>query len=248
MRKDDDGVWYLGPEGKEPCIRLDIDKKDRSGALNMVNYFKYCNLDKHMEKGEGTRLMLKAMLLCMKQRYSSLSSIVFNDNSYIPCHGQNAELAARNFLCYGKTWYMELGAVPVEVPIAHMYVAGARRLAAPVDQPKDAFLQTLPRQCDVAPIKALYKAARKNRESWNVLFQRLYALDCSLFAVGSSTIRVWLVLFGIPEPSMILWHFPQDVLDAWGATYKVKQRRVRDSVGGGEWREKVGFKSYPEGR
>jgi len=230
-----DGIWFLGPDGKQPCIRMEIHKKDSIAVLNMVHYFRYCNARPDMEKGEGTRVMLKAMILAMRKRYPSLKDFVFSDTSYIPCDGEDVDLAVRNLLCYGRTWYMELGAMPVFDRLTDLYTNAQRKLARSMDDTFEMFSKTLPGDYKpdyMARLRRLHKACYKI-ESWNTFFERLYAFDCTLFKMRSPFLRIWVVRFDIPEPSNIEWHFPTQVIMSW--PYQVKLARTNAAaITGGE--------------
>jgi hypothetical protein len=232
LRKEDT-VWYLGPTGKKPCVRIDIHKADKVGVIDMINYFQYCNTSQTMLQKDGTRTMIKAFLLYMRKRYPSLREFVFNDNSQIPCKDGEVDLAARNLLLNGQTWYMDMGAVIAGNFLQKACERAKRRVGRRVNLAFDEFSKTrgLSASKHISEIQRLYERCYQ-KESWKTFFKQLYALDCDLFLTGSESLREWLGLFGFPEPRMTHWLFPLELIDEWALTYGIKVERVRGQDGG----------------
>jgi len=245
VRKVDD-IWYLGPEGKHPCVQFQINKKKGKATLNMVNYFRYCNLNKNMERKDGTRLMMQAMILCMHKRYPSLNEFEFSDESYVQCDGNDADLAMRNLLCYGQTWYMEMGAVSKSLVIRLGLEAAKTKLAGKMDMALETFMLSLP-DYDVQKIRPIHTACYK-KDSWNHFFKKLYDLDCHFFLIhNEAAMWNWVYMLGIPDPHKAGWLFPLEVVDSWASTYQIKLKRNHSQEGGGSisWPEKPPvLKSY----
>jgi len=194
-----------------------------------------------MIRKEGTQRMLKAMLLFMRKRHPSIKEVVFSDNSQIPCHGYGGavDLAARNLLIKGQTWYMEIGAVPQDELLGKVYEKAKRRIGRLVNMSFDEFSKTrgLSSSERIEDIRRLYNACHQ-KQSWKELFRQLYDLDCRLFFTGAKPIRTWLAIFGFPEPQIERWIFPLEVIESWGTMYHVKTERSLVTGGGldkGEW-------------
>jgi hypothetical protein len=170
-----DTAWFLGPEGKMPCIRIDIHNTEGVAVIDMINYFSHCNVSQTMAQKGGTQLMLKAMLLCMKKRHPSIGRFVFSDNSQIPCGDKGAvDLAGRNLLLHGRTWYMEMGATPSDDLLMKVYERAARRVGRLVNMSFEDFSKTRGVRSSSAfdDIQRLHEACYQY-ETWKQFFRRL---------------------------------------------------------------------------
>ena len=160
--------------------------------------------------------MLQAVVLYMRQRYGL--DVHFSDTSCYRCE----EVGARGLLCYGRTWYMEKGAVPCSKLFGGWYAGVAKTLAGVVDMPWEKLrmcFEGASEECattqDNANLRKLYEGCYK-KETWNTFFKRLHAMDKSVFYWHSQVLRGIMVLLRVPEPSATHWHFPREVVERWG--------------------------------
>ena len=86
-----------------PCLAVDIDKSDNVAVLNQFLYDSKCTTDGKMQRGQGTREMMKFAFDLMR-KYGA-TKVQLTDMSYFYCNGMKVNLSVYNLFKYGKTWY-----------------------------------------------------------------------------------------------------------------------------------------------
>jgi len=117
--KDQRGIYqqytvYVGGT-KKGCVEITgstepIDEMykriiDHTKAyISHVTYAKTCSLEKELEKGLGTRIMLKLALSFVKKHFN-VAEFCLQDASNFACNNRWISLAHYSIALYGKTWY-----------------------------------------------------------------------------------------------------------------------------------------------
>lgn len=76
------------------------------GTIPILAWNARCSVNKDLEKGVGTVLMISVALSEAVKRYPYVKEYSFTDNSHIPCdNGKEISLMYLSLVRYNKTWY-----------------------------------------------------------------------------------------------------------------------------------------------
>ena len=101
-------IKYGDPENREgPCIDINYDTRtdDTILKLESISYYERCAKNKSLERGDGTREMLKSVLKICVDKFPNVKKIYFRDVSAFPCANKYTYLSYYSLLIYGQTWY-----------------------------------------------------------------------------------------------------------------------------------------------
>ena len=98
---DDFGHAILFWSPQKPCLVYYIDGEE--AVMQILNYDKGCTIDGKMQKGDGTKEMVRFSFDYLRSR--NVKKVYLTDASTIDCNGKQASLAEFYFYRYGKTWY-----------------------------------------------------------------------------------------------------------------------------------------------
>jgi hypothetical protein len=93
------------------CIDVQLLKDNISGTVNTgyltkARWDSICSLNEPFGNGIDTIIMIRALVMYIKDHYSNVKYLLFNDKSTKTCDdGNSVSLAAMKFLTDGKTWY-----------------------------------------------------------------------------------------------------------------------------------------------
>ena len=102
--------YILRDTSGNECVNISIDD-DNELYLSTLQYRPTCTIDRLMEKGESTIIMLKGLLKFVVEHEPDYHSVIFYDISEFDCalvgeeYSISISLARNNFILYGKTWY-----------------------------------------------------------------------------------------------------------------------------------------------
>jgi hypothetical protein len=121
-----------------PCIVIVLLKDMEMAVLNVVKYDQRCTIDGRMEKGVGTRNMIKFALDLIKN--AGAKSIQLDDDSTVKCNGKNIKLGPMYFLKYGVTWYEKyFGFQPLQNKEIYKRAKDIQKTLGLEDKPCDYF-------------------------------------------------------------------------------------------------------------
>jgi hypothetical protein len=106
-----DGIYeikYGDVKSKDgPCVELIYDTRiiDTILKLDSISYYKRCAKNKNLERGDGTREMLKSILKICIDKFPKIKKIYFHDVSAIPYGTRHVSLSYYSLLQYNMTWY-----------------------------------------------------------------------------------------------------------------------------------------------
>lgn len=92
------------------CLECQIFMDDNSNVANLskIEYNENCSLTGNFERGKDTKAIINLLISYLIDNYPNIYKLIFNDFSYRSCsNNSNIDLAAFNYLLYGKTWYMK---------------------------------------------------------------------------------------------------------------------------------------------
>ena len=75
----------IGGKDKDDCIEMFVYKDNNIAKLQQVDYDKLCTLDIPLEKGLGTRDMIKTSLYALKKIFPNVTHVTLEDCSSVVC-------------------------------------------------------------------------------------------------------------------------------------------------------------------
>ena len=100
---DDDELQVTIWNPDRPCIVIVLIKSLETAVLNLVQYDTRCTVNGKMERGVGTRKMVKFALNLIKE--SGAKSVQLDDRATVICNGKQVKIGPMNFFKNGQTWY-----------------------------------------------------------------------------------------------------------------------------------------------
>ena len=88
-----------------PCIELTYDTDNDYMKLDSLLYDVRCSYKQDLQKGSGTKEMIKTILMLAVKSFPKVKRIIFNDVSSIMCNSKILYLSYYYFVCHGQTWY-----------------------------------------------------------------------------------------------------------------------------------------------
>ena len=74
-------------------------------SFNELNYFKECRIGGDLEKGEGTKDIIRSAFALVLQKMPHITHFKLTDSSSVLCESVTISLPVLSLLKYGKTWY-----------------------------------------------------------------------------------------------------------------------------------------------
>ena len=102
---------------KEECVTINVDAqvnddrfvavmKPNVAKIPLISYDPRCSLDVQLDKGEGTRYMIKTAINFVKHKFPYVDTFELDDKSYFECaDGMQVSLPHYSVAVYDKTWY-----------------------------------------------------------------------------------------------------------------------------------------------
>lgn len=85
-----------------PCVVVSLDKVDKLGVIDSIEYDSGCTVNGHMQHGKETRDMIDFMIELL--RAHGATRVQLTDKSTVQC-GHTVKLGLMHFIKYGMTWY-----------------------------------------------------------------------------------------------------------------------------------------------
>lgn len=87
-----------------PCVVVSLDKVDKIGVIDSIEYDSRCTVNGHMQHGKETRDMIDFMIELL--RGHGATRVQLTDKSTVQCKdGHSVNLGLMHFIKYGMTWY-----------------------------------------------------------------------------------------------------------------------------------------------
>lgn len=100
---ESDYIIYFWSLEDKPCLTISVDKHDRTATIDQAEYRSTCTIDGRMERGDGTKEMIRFALDFLKK--NGVVSVDLQDKSTVKCGDVEARLGVMYFFKYGCTWY-----------------------------------------------------------------------------------------------------------------------------------------------
>lgn len=211
------------------CVNVCVYTGSKVAYLAGVGYDGGCILDGLLERGEGTRDLLRCALMFVFQRYPKLDGINFKDASKIRCKNKaQISLAYLGLATRGRTWYENhFGAKLEDKSQRSLHKQLRRYLESEPMMDLGVFKQRY--NIDDERIDEVYVSC-KTYGGFLKELQRRY-LDCSIFVP-------WLARFfdSCPHCDWLdaLWLVKRKKVESWGSVDYKKDRTRLVKVGGGK--------------
>jgi len=95
----------INDDKQRKCFLAEI--YDNEILLQSFGYSQICTTDKQMERQEGTKAMMKALIKYIKKHHPLAKKIILSDESFIDCEGEKFNLYPLYMLKYEKPYYMQ---------------------------------------------------------------------------------------------------------------------------------------------
>ena len=163
------------------CLTLEITPSfsEYSAMIDYVGFNEGCSLFEPMERGFGTRDMVKSTLALCRKLFGT-SKFMMHDASKFDCLAAEGEvdLSVHNLLVYGKSWYeRKFDAKPSSLHDSLRWDRSKQLLASVVDEDRATrikqYIDIFFREEDREQFLEIVNDALIGRNSWNQMFENI---------------------------------------------------------------------------
>lgn len=198
----------------DACLTIEISSSsfEYSALIEYVGFHKGCSLFEPMERGVGTRDMIKSTLSLCKKLFG-ISKFTFYDASTFTCPstGEEVGLAVHNILVYGKSWYeRKFDAAPSSRHSSLRWEYSKNLLSSIVEESKSlkikGVIESIFQGEDREQFLEIVNDALIERIKWNQMFERInFSYNgCSFFT--EKMVDTISEMFSIPVVDS--WYIP----------------------------------------
>lgn len=214
----------------DACLTIEISSSfsEYSAMIDYLGFHEGCSLFEPMERGIGTRDMIKSTLSLCKKLFG-ISKFTLYDASTFDCPSTGGEvgLAVHNFLVYGRSWYeRKFDAAPSSVHDSIRWERSKKLLSAFVEESKarriKGIIEGIFQGDDQEQFLEIVNDALIERITWNQMFENMnLSYNGCLFFTGKMIDTVS-DIFGIPMVDS--WYIP--ITDEDVSEYLVAHEKV----------------------
>lgn len=213
--------------GRKECITLSVyNEGPFQTMLTGISYDEKCSLEKLLERGKGTEIMLKVALKFTFSIFASIEMIYFVDDSHIQCKkNYQISLALLSIAKHGSTWYQRrFSSIPEKPKFLQKLATINARLDGAIDLTFKEFdekylsVNKNIKNTTKEGLRYIYESSNTYRTFINVVHQE--AKDCLIF-------KDWLPRF-IEDIETIHLHdvyfvIERGVIESWRNTFNVSK-------------------------
>lgn len=204
----------------DACLTIEISSSfsEYSAMIDYVGFHEGCSLFDPMERGVGTRDMIKSTLSLCKKLFG-ISKFTLYDASQFDCPetGGGVGLAVHNLLVYGKSWYeRKFGAAPSSSHDSLIWEQSKKLLSSVVEESKarriKGVIEGIFQGNDQERFLEIVNDAVIERITWHQMFENMNLSHNGCVFFTGRMIDTVTVMFGIPMVHS--WYIPINDEDA----------------------------------